>query len=67
MDTPRALNEEQADFLEKLLMVERQAATLAEDLPPGMNRSRAEHIAMVLRLLKQRFDLMGPVILPTKK
>jgi hypothetical protein len=61
------VNEEQADFLEKLFLVERQAATLAEDLPPGVLRSRAEHIAMVLKLLKARFDVMGPVILPSKK
>jgi hypothetical protein len=61
------VNEEQADFLEKLFMVERQAATLAEDLPPGMNRSRAEHIATTLKLLKARFGVMGPVILPSKK
>jgi len=48
-------------------MVERQAATLAEELPPGVHRSRAEHIATTLRLLKARFDVMGPVILPGKK
>jgi hypothetical protein len=63
VDTSRALNEEQADFLEKLVILERQAAMLADDLPPGMNRTRAEHIATTLKLLKARFDLLGPVIL----
>jgi hypothetical protein len=61
------VNEEQADFLDKLVLLTRQAETLADDLPPGMNRSRAEHIATVLKLLKARFDVMGPVILPSKK
>jgi hypothetical protein len=61
------VNEEQSDFLDKLMMVERQAADLARSLPPGANRSRAEHIAMTLQLLKARFDLLGPVILPAKK
>ena len=60
------MNEEQADFQEKLMLLERQASTLAEDLPPGVNKSRAEHVATGLKLLKARFDLMGPVILPGK-
>ena len=61
------MNEEQTDFLEQLLLVERQAATLVNELPPGLHRSRAEHISMTLKLLKARFDVMGPVILPSKK
>jgi hypothetical protein len=60
------MNEEQADFHEKLLLLERQATALAEDLAPGVNKARAEHIATVLKLLKARFDLFGPVILPSK-
>jgi hypothetical protein len=60
------VNEEQADFHEKLVLLEGQARTLAEDLPPGANKARAEHIAMVIKLLKARFDIFGPVILPTK-
>jgi hypothetical protein len=60
------VNEEQLDFHERLVLLERQAQTLADDLPPGTNRARAEHIAMVLKLLKARFDLFGPVILPIK-
>lgn len=61
------MNEEQNDFLEKLVRLERDANELAQSLPPGALRSRAEHIAMVIGLLKARFNLMGPVILPTKK
>jgi hypothetical protein len=61
------VNEEQADFQEKLLLLERQASMLAEGLPPGLDRSRAEHIATTLKLLKARFDIMGPVILQSKK
>lgn len=61
------MNEEQSDFLDKLILVTREAETLAEDLPAGINKTRAEHITMVLRLLKARFDVMAPVILPTKK
>jgi hypothetical protein len=60
------VNEEQADFFDKLMLLERQAETLANDLPPGLQKARAEHIAMTLKLLKARFNLMGPVILQTK-
>ena len=60
------MNEEQADFHEKLMLLERQAQALADDLSPGVNKARAEHIATVLKLLKARFGIFGPVILATK-
>jgi hypothetical protein len=61
------VNEEQVDFLEKLVLVERDITALVETLPPGVSRARAESIATVIRLLKARFALFGPVILPSKK
>jgi hypothetical protein len=60
------VNEEQVDFVEKLMLLEREATTLADALPPGVNRSRAEHIATVAKLLKARMDIFGPVILAHK-
>ena len=61
------MNEEQLDFFERLLRVEQEAIRLAQELPPGSMRARAEHIATVLGLLKARLDVFGPVILPAKK
>jgi hypothetical protein len=61
------VNEEQLDFFEKLLSVEQQANKLVDELPPGVMRSRAEHIATTARLLKARLDVLAQVILPGSK
>jgi hypothetical protein len=61
------VNEEQLDFVEKLLLVEREALMLAADLPPGVMKSRAEYIAMVVSLLKARLDILPAVILPSTR
>jgi hypothetical protein len=61
------VNEEQLDFVEKLLLVEREALTLAAALPPGVMKSRAEYIAMVVSLLKARLDILPAVILPSTR
>jgi hypothetical protein len=60
------MNEEQIDFVEKLLLIELEARKLAESLPEGLARGRADHIATVARLLKARLDIFAPVIVQTK-
>jgi hypothetical protein len=60
------MNEEQIDFVEKLLLIEQEAKKLAETLPAGAARGRAEHIATVARLLKARLDIFGPVIVQSR-
>ena len=60
------MNEEQVDFFDRLLVLQREAAKLAEDLPPGPLKSRAQHIAVVASLLKARLDVFSSVILPPK-
>lgn len=61
------MNEEQEDFALKLLVVEQEAQRLAEDLPPGTMRSRAEHIVCTVSLLKARLGIFAPVIIPPTK
>lgn len=61
------MNEEQIDFVEKLLFIEQEATKLAETMPAGAARGRAEHIATVARLLKARLDIFAPVIIQPRK
>ena len=60
-------NEEQIDFVEKLLLIEQESTRLAAALPPGVMRSRAEHIATIARLLKARIDVFAPVIVQSRE
>jgi hypothetical protein len=57
------LNEEREDFAAKLLLIEREAEMLLEDLPPGVMRSRAQHIVTTARLLRSRLDVAASLII----
>ena len=56
------MNEEQEDFILKLLVIEHQANLILEDLPPGLMRDRVQHIATTAKLLKARLDVAAPLI-----
>lgn len=58
------MNEEQEDFAAKLILIEREATFVLEDLPPGVSRDRVQHIATVARLLRARLNVASSVILP---
>jgi hypothetical protein len=60
------MNEEQDDFAAKLLLIETEAKLALEDLPPGVMRSRLQHIATIAALLRARLDVASSVILPAK-
>jgi hypothetical protein len=56
------VNEEQEDFILKLLIIEHEANLILEDLPPGLMRNRVQHIATTAKLLKARLDVAAPLI-----
>jgi hypothetical protein len=60
------MNEEQEDFAAKLVLIEREAKFVLEDLPPGVSRDRVQHIATVARLLRARLDVASSLILPAQ-
>ena len=57
------MNEERNDFQARLLVIMREAEALLETLPPGVSRTRAQHIATTARLLCARLDVAGSLIL----
>jgi hypothetical protein len=58
------MNTEEEDLSAKLLIIERQANLVAEDLPVGANRTRIEHIGTTARLLRFRLNVVPSAILP---
>lgn len=48
------MNEEQADFAAKLLLIQTEAKLVLRDLPPGAARDRLQHIATVAEILRAR-------------
>lgn len=61
------MDNEREDFAGKLLLIEKQAALCAQDLPPGLFRSRIEEIATTAKLLRARLDVAAGAILPPRK
>jgi hypothetical protein len=57
------VNEERNDFQARLLLIVREAEALVDTLPPGVSRTRAQHIATTARLLQARLDVAAPLIL----
>jgi hypothetical protein len=56
------VNDEQEDFIIKLLLIEHEANAVLEDLPPGLMRDRVQHIATTAKLLKARLQVAAPLI-----
>ena len=54
---------EEEDVSAKLLIIEREANLVAEDLPRGAERTRIEHIGTIARLLRFRVDVVPTAIL----
>ena len=50
----------------KLILIEREANIVLEDLPPGVMRDRVQHIATVAGLLRARLNVASSVILPAQ-
>ena len=57
------MNEERNDFQARLLLIVREAEALVDTLPPGVARTRAQHIATAARLLSSRLDVAAPLSL----
>jgi hypothetical protein len=60
------MNEEQEDFAAKLILIEREANLVLEDLHPGVMRERVQHIATVARLLRARLNVASSLIIPAQ-
>jgi hypothetical protein len=60
------MNEEQEDFAAKLMLIEREASLVLEDLPPGVMRDRIQHVVTVAKLLRARLDVASSFILPAQ-
>jgi len=58
------MNEEQQDFAVQLLLIEREAIFVLEDLRPGVTRDRIQHIVTIASLLRARLDVASSLILP---
>lgn len=58
------MNEEQQDFAVQLLLIEREAIFVLEDLRPGVTRDRIQHIVTIASLLRARLDVVSSLILP---
>jgi hypothetical protein len=58
------MNEEQQDFAVQLLLIEREAKFVLEDLRPGVTRERVQHIVTIASLLRARLDVASSLILP---
>ena len=58
------MNAEQDDFAAKLLLLEREATFVLEDLPPGLMRDRIQHIVTIASLLRARLHVASSAILP---
>ena len=58
------MNEEQEDFAAKLVLIEREASLVLEDLTPGVLRDRVQHIITVAKLLRARLEVASSVIVP---
>lgn len=58
------MNEEQEDFAAKLMLIEREASVVLEELPPSVMRDRLQHIVTIARLLRSRLDVASSLILP---
>jgi hypothetical protein len=56
------VNEERNDFQTRLLLIVREAEALMDTLPPGVSRTRAQHIATTARLLQARLHVAAPLI-----
>lgn len=61
------MNEEQEDFAAKLMLIEKEASIVLEDLPPGVMRDRIQHVITVAGLLRARLDVASSLILPARK
>ena len=48
------MNQEQADFAAKLLLIQSEAQLVLRELPPGAARDRLQHIATVAEILRAR-------------
>ena len=58
------MNAEQDDFAAKLLLIEREASYVLEDLPPGVMRDRLQHIVTMASLLRARLHVASSAIVP---
>jgi len=58
------MNDEQQDFAVQLLLIEREASFVLEDLRPGVARDRIQHIVTIASLLRARLDVASSLILP---
>jgi hypothetical protein len=57
------VNAEKSDFQARLLVIAREAEALVQSLPPGVARTRAQHIATDTRLLLARLEVAAPAML----
>jgi hypothetical protein len=58
------MNAEQDDFAAKLLLIEREAKVVLEDLPLGLMRDRLQHIVTIASLLRARLHVASSAIVP---
>jgi hypothetical protein len=54
------MNDERQDFAAKLLLMEREARLVLDELPPGLMRDRLKHIITIVALLRARIDPPQP-------
>lgn len=60
------MNQEQEDFAAKLLLLEREADLVLNELPGGLARDRLLHVVTIARLLRARLGVASGVILPAR-